>query len=284
LEKDNFLEHVKVVRSGATYATYKTALKRFDEFYTHARKDGFSAGIVEEFVFYLHKLNYKPASIHTSVAAVMEYFKYLLRHGHQEVASVYKPQLPRIPQKVIDAYSVEYLVRELSGVGADLNPREFLAIAILIFTGIRIGELRMLHKSDIEVSGSSLMLRVREGKGAKERLVPIPDRLRIILSQYLKKHPNKSEFLFAGARSGTPPCVESVSAWISKFSKLTGISLTAHTFRRSYATTMIKAGVSMIVVQKLLGHSDIKTLLHYVKVDAEDLTKNVQEVMDNGKA
>jgi integrase/recombinase XerD len=131
--------------------------------------------------------------------------------------------------------------------------------------GLRLSELVALRVGDID--GQRRVVHVRRGKGAKERLVPISERLLGLLRVWWQNH-RSPQWLFPGRRRGqslSPSMVQRifkrtrVAAQINK-------QASVHTLRHSYATHLLEAGVDVRVVQALLGHTNLATTAGYLHV------------------
>jgi len=136
--------------------------------------------------------------------------------------------------------------------------------------GLRLGE--GVHLQVADIGSDRLQLHIRNGKGAKDRYVPLPDRTLEMLRQYWTTHRNPVWIFPAPTRMGIP---------LSKATKAMGVSgvqrairaavlesgvqkqATGHTLRHSWATHMLEAGVNLRVIQMCLGHSSIKTTTIY---------------------
>lgn len=131
--------------------------------------------------------------------------------------------------------------------------------------GLRLAEATHLKVADID--GQRGQIRVRCGKGSKERRVPVSPRLLDELRAYWKIH-RPSNFLFPGKT----PDVPLSSATIQRACKMSaafaaiGKPVSPHTLRHSYATSMLEAGVDLLTISKLLGHSSFITTMIYLHV------------------
>ncbi len=145
------------------------------------------------------------------------------------------------------------------------NPKHRAVILTSYAAGLRLRETTNLRVADID--GAREQIRIRCGKGSKERIVPASPRLLDELRDYWKltRPPN---YLFPGRT----PDVPLSSATIQKAYKLAlakaGIkkAATPHTMRHSWATGMLEAGVDLLTISKLLGHSSFVTTMIYLHV------------------
>lgn len=145
------------------------------------------------------------------------------------------------------------------------NLKHKMVLLTCYAAGLRLAEATHLRVADID--GQRNQIRVRCGKGGKERRVPASPRLLSELREYWKIH-RPSNFLFPGKT----PDVPLSSATVQKACRLSAalakinIPATPHTMRHSYATGMLEAGVDLLTISKLLGHSSFVTTMIYLHV------------------
>lgn len=143
--------------------------------------------------------------------------------------------------------------------------RDLALIDILASTGMRVGELVRLNRSDINFTERECVV---FGKGDKERIVYFDARTKIHLQNYLNSRTDENQALFVSLK--TPYIRLEIGGVESRLKKL-GDALKIdkvhpHKFRRTMATTAIDKGMPIEQVQKLLGHEKIDTTLHYAMV------------------
>jgi len=116
-------------------------------------------------------------------------------------------------------------------------------------------------------------------KGKKDRFVKIPDSLIKELKQYHQLETSK--ILFPSSRGGklTTSAIQAIIKNLSKKSKIKK-NISPHTLRHSFATHLLEQGTDLRIIQKLLGHSDIKTTQIYLQI-SQALIKNIKSPLDN---
>lgn len=143
--------------------------------------------------------------------------------------------------------------------------RDLAMIDLLSSTGMRVGELVLLNREDIDfIERECIVL----GKGDKERIVYFDARTKLHLQEYLKSRTDTNPALFVGFRSPYERLeIGGVEVRIRKLGRNIGIKKChPHKFRRTMATVAIDKGMPIEQVQKLLGHEKIDTTLHYAMV------------------
>ena len=165
--------------------------------------------------------------------------------------------------KKIPAVLGDEEVRRLLGCIANLKHRTVLLVCY--GAGLRLSESTHLRIRDID--GQRMQIRITNGKGRKERLVPISPRLLHELREYWKHH-RPSNFLFPGKTPDTPLSSTTIQKACKQAVLQTRIlkQVTPHTLRHSYATGLLEAGVDLLTIGRLLGHRSFTTTLIYLHV------------------
>jgi site-specific recombinase XerD len=133
--------------------------------------------------------------------------------------------------------------------------------------GLRLSELCNLMPSDIDAE--RMQIRIRLGKGAKDRYVMLSEKVLLMLRAYwLRYKPEK--YLFEGQTRGVPISERAIQVAFTGAVKKSGINKrpTIHSLRHSFATHLLENGVSLLAIQKLLGHSNIKTTMVYTHLQS----------------
>lgn len=149
------------------------------------------------------------------------------------------------------------------------NNKHRLMISLAYGAGLRVSEIINLRVADIDVDGLSLI--VREGKGGKDRISILPDKLSSELRNMMAGKTG-DEYLFESERGGKLT-TRTAQAVFAKSLGLAGIkkSATFHSLRHSFATHLLENGVDVRYIQKLLGHASITTTQLYTKVTSPQL-------------
>ena len=156
------------------------------------------------------------------------------------------------------------------------HPRDLAIIDLLISTGIRVGELVNLNRSDINFDERECVVL---GKGDKERRVYFDARTKIHLLQYLDGRYDTNSALFVGLYSPwNRLSIAGVERFLSKLGAASHVQhVHPHKFRRTMATMAIEKGMPIEQLQKLLGHTQIDTTLHYAIVNEKNVKLSHQK-------
>lgn len=150
--------------------------------------------------------------------------------------------------------------------------RERMLLETAYGCGLRISELLGLQVTDIDAS--RMVVTVRHGKGAKDRQVPLSARLLTSLRAWWCTH-RKTPWLFPGKTPAghlSDGMVQRICQRVVARAQLRK-KATLHTLRHSYATHLLEAGVDVVTLQKLLGHSDLSTTARYLHLSRRQMAK-----------
>ena len=153
-------------------------------------------------------------------------------------------------------------VRKFLGAIRNLKHRTLLTVCYA--AGLRVSEVVNLKVSDID--GGRMVINVRQGKGRKDRVVPMSDDLVELLRDYWRAvHPVDWLFPSKWDKCSRPLTPRTVTRVCAKERKRQGVTkaVTPHTFRHSFATHLLESGVDLRAIQQLLGHSSIQTTATY---------------------
>lgn len=153
--------------------------------------------------------------------------------------------------------------------------RERVLLQTAYACGLRISELLSLQVTDID--SARMVVNVRQGKGAKDRQVPLSARLLGELRRWWCRHRTKP-WLFPGMTEGSrerPMNTTSVQRMVKQVVVRAKLRKPAsmHTLRHSYATHLLEAGVDVVTLQKLLGHNSLSTTARYLHLSRRQMAK-----------
>jgi integrase/recombinase XerC len=154
--------------------------------------------------------------------------------------------------------------------------RDAAILEVLYGCGLRVSECVGLDVADLELGGGAAHVRVRAGKGRKDRLVPLGDKARAALTAWLALRPRlepRADALFVNARGGRVSA-RSVRRFVDAHAQTAAVPKThPHALRHSYATHLLGSGADLRAIQELLGHASLKTTARYAHVDFQYLAR-----------
>lgn len=154
--------------------------------------------------------------------------------------------------------------------------RDHCVLIVLLNTGLRVSELVALEMTDISLSERKGELRVRVGKGTKQRVVPVNDTARKALKAWFEVRPDiKAQRVFITQRG--PATVRAIQSILEDLGKDTHIEkMTPHMARHSFAKNLVNSGITLEKVAMLLGHSSLNTTMVYTTPGMSDLDRAVR--------
>jgi integrase/recombinase XerD len=274
---DIFISHLSIERglSKNTIEAYRNDLLALDKFL----KDGSRILNAETIKTFLHESKNSISTSDRQLSCFKTFFRYLIDDGlitNDPTAGLHsRNKVMRLPKSL----SHEQVTTLLSQVPRN-NPsdvRNLLLLELLYGTGVRISEAIAIDLEDLDLENK--WIKVKYGKGAKQRLVPIGKELAATLDKYLiqarpellKNKARQSALLVS--RRGTR--ITRQAAWLiiksaGQMANLP-IELTPHSLRHTFATHLLAGGADIRVVQELLGHSVVTTTQIYTKVNIDQI-------------
>lgn len=204
--------------------------------------------------------NHKPGSVKMGYYALKFLFTQVL---HKSWAKEYLPT-PKTVKSLPLVLSQEEVLEIIACIP---NFKHRVVVMFIYSTGSRVSECVNIKLTDID--NKRMQVNIREGKGLKQRIVPLSPILLTTLRRYYKAY-KPSYYLFEGAGGkGTHLGVSAVREICQKAryrSPHISKRFTPHTFRHSFATHLLEQGTNLLVIQRLMGHSCLSNTLKYLHV------------------
>lgn len=197
-------------------------------------------------------------------SAIKCFFKYAIKQPNKFKYIEYCKRSRKLPI-VLSEQEVQAIFDACS------NLKHKSILSLLYSCGLRVGEVVALKISDID--SKRMIVNIRDAKGGKDRIVPLHPDLLHLLRAYFKQF-NPIDYLFNGQ---TKPqyTVKSIEQLVHTYAQKAGIKkrVYPHLFRHSSFTNMLEGGVDMSVIQKVAGHSSIKTTQLYSHISSALINK-----------
>jgi integrase/recombinase XerD len=154
------------------------------------------------------------------------------------------------------------------------STRDLAIVGLMLLQGLRSAEVLALNQDDVLLPEAQLRVR---GKGNKLRFLPLAPETIQLLDHYLRlerPHPCTAALfvLLKGPARGARMTPAGLRSWFRYHRRTTGIQLAnPHRFRHTFASDMVRAGMSLPALMQLMGHAAIQTTLHYVQVTPQDV-------------
>jgi len=205
------------------------------------------------------------------IAALSLYYKEVL-NSTMNFYSVYPRNRPKSLPIILSKQEVKSILDNTT------NLKHKVMLTLIYALGLRSGELINLKLIDIHKDRKQL--HIKNTKGDKDRVLPIPISLKSIMNAYYKIYKPKV-FLFNGQKALQyhPQSLRKVFQASCKKARITK-KVTLHSLRHAYATHLMEQGVSIRVIQELLGHNSIKTTMVYTHV-TQPFLQNIPSPLDS---
>ena len=266
-------DHFILINSPAqTRRTYLNSLKKYLEFCnSHQYNDVYSNDVIREFLIdrMSKKMDWKTVNIDHS--AIKKYVA-VVSGKPWDVDMLPRP---KSEQSLPDILSINEVSQIIDNAGLLKYKVLFL---FMYATGLRLGEVSNVRIKDVD--SERLQIKVVKGKGKKDRFVDVPIELIEILREYYRMYKPK-DYLFYGASPQEMMKNRSVQYAVKSAAKKAGILkvVTPHTLRHCYATHHMENGTSVVYIQKMLGHTALKTTAIYLHLCVNQMTKQIKHPM-----
>jgi integrase/recombinase XerC len=186
----------------------------------------------------------------------------------------------------LTAAEVHGLLRAAGASSHGLARRNYALVQLMLQTGLRIGEVAALRRGDVTLRDRAGVIRVRHGKGLKEREVPLNATARRALRQLLEHDPSPrpEDPVFRSARNAPLPIrsVQNTIAALVRRARLTRPGISAHSLRHTFALAWLHQHPGQLVeLAQLLGHESLDTTAIYTHASAEDLARRLERTAFN---
>ncbi len=230
------------------------------------------------------------------LSGVRSFYRYLVLDGYLDVDPTELLESPHLPQHLPEYLSTEEVDALENSIDLTSNEghRNRAIIEVFFSCGLRVSELTNLKLSDLFLPQGFIRV---NGKGGKQRLVPISERAIHELELWfddrrqMKIKPGEEDYVFLNRR-GHHLTRTMILIMVKRQAEAAGIkkTISPHTLRHSFATALLKGGADLRIIQELLGHADLGTTEIYTHMDDESLRqeillhhpRNIKRETDNG--
>jgi site-specific recombinase XerD len=257
--------------SPQTSRTYVHAVHNFVRFH---KRPADQMGVPEARAYVLHLIEDRKlsrASVNQAVCALRFFYRKVLNLPFELNDVPYMKRSRTLPSVLSEKEIVALLT-------AESNLKHRVILMTLYSGGLRLKEAIQLRPADIDSEG--MRIRIRAGKGAKERYVMLSVTLLDVLRGYFKQY-RPTKWLFFGEDKEQPIHPRTIQRAVKKAATAAGIRkrVSAHVLRHSFATHLLDHGTNLPYIQELLGHTSIKTTMVYLHVSQRSL-KAVKSPLD----
>ena len=238
---------------------------------------------LEHFAAFISDLGIGPRSLARILSGVRQFYRFLVVDGYLEIDPTELLESPKQPDHLPEVLSTAEV--DLLEQAIDLTKweghRNRAIIEVLFSCGLRVSELTNLKLSNLYVDEQYIRVM---GKGSKERLVPISPRALDELNYWfadrneMKIKPGEEDYVFLNRR-GHHLTRTMILIMIKRYALEAGIkkTISPHTLRHSFATSLLEGGADLRAIQAMLGHESIGTTEIYTHIDTTTLRQEILE-------
>ena len=296
----HYLRYLKLERgySPNTVEAYKHDLEWLLGYLSQEGVDPLSVKLedLEHFAAMLSDHGISAKSQARILSGVRSFYRYLVLDGYLDVDPTELLESPHLPQHLPEYLSTEEVDALENSIDLTSNEghRNRAIIEVFFSCGLRVSELTNLKLSDLFLTQGFIRV---NGKGGKQRLVPISERAIHELELWfddrrqMKIKPGEEDYVFLNRR-GHHLTRTMILIMVKRQAEAAGIkkTISPHTLRHSFATALLKGGADLRIIQELLGHADLGTTEIYTHMDDESLRqeillhhpRNIKRETDNG--
>ncbi len=281
-----YYQYLKLEKGSNTIDAYMRDLDKFLRFLKDEGKDFLSIELedVHHFSALMMDVGIHPVSLSRILSGVRSFYHFLVLSDVLEVNPTELLEFPKKPQHLPDVLSVEEIdaIEDAIDLSLPEGHRNKAIIETLFSCGLRVSELINLKLSNLFLDEQFIKV---EGKGSKQRLVPISEKAIHELELYFKGRNTLSipleyqDYVFVSHRRKKPLTRVMVFLMIKELVAKAGIQKTVspHTFRHSFATSLLEGGANLRAIQAMLGHESIATTQIYTHIDTSHLREEILE-------
>jgi len=259
--------NIEMSARGFRQKTKKSYMNIFINFLRYNKKSFIESG-EEDVKKYLAYLNNK-GQTNVTLNVVISALKFAFGVFGEKI-NLKRPKKEKTLPSVLSVEEIRKIINPCS------NVKHKLILKTIYGCGLRISELQNLKITDIDFDRN--IISIKNSKGAKDRIVKIPESLFSDLKSYISLH--DGIYLFEGRKGKIN--LKTIQKIFENALKKSGIKKKAscHTLRHSFATHLLENGVDVRIIQKLLGHSKLETTQIYTHVSQASI-KNIKSPLDN---
>lgn len=237
--------------------------------------------VARQYLAWMGEQGYKASTVRRRIAALSSLCKYLWSMGKLPANPCVGLALPKKRRRLPAVLSVEE-ARRLLAVSEDHRDvamafRNRAIVGVLLYCGLRRAELLNLKVNDVDLKAG--WLKVRSGKGMKDRLIPLLPEVSCMVGDWLELRPEVTHGALFVGRQGKPLALNSLVRLFDGVRQRAGLDregVTLHTLRHTFASLLLQEGCDLVSIQRMLGHSDLATTSIYLHVSASHLRAAVR--------
>lgn len=259
-----------------TLEFYNKKLRAFTRFCLENHVENISeihADLIRHFLIRLSENHHRPAGVHCYYRSIKTFLRWYEQEAEPENwrNPINKVKPPIIPLEPFDPVSMETIKSLLATCrqGKITDARDKASLMLLLDTGVRLAEFLSINLEDLNpIAGT---IRIRSGKGRKPRTVYLGEKSRLALRRYLKKRADHHPALWV-SKSGDRLSETGLRMMLRRRAAQAEVPAPSpHDFRRAFAIERWRAGVDILTISRLMGHTSLQVMNRYLKQIGADL-------------
>jgi site-specific recombinase XerD len=241
---------------------------------TYADPESWTPQLFREFIIYLQGSGLSAFTVRTKVNSLLAFARWLHLEGYTATNVGARVKRPKVPQSIKPPFTDAELKALLDAAKTSL--RDTALLMLLVDCGLRASEVA--HIQLVHVYAKQGLLHVKEGKGSKDRLVPMSPKCIRALTRYTIRERHKglhadSPFLFL-SKTDSQFTASGLLQLVRKLGKKAGVGdVHPHRFRHTFAISYLRNGGDVFTLHRVMGHSDLATTRVYLHLQTEDLLR-----------
>lgn len=233
------------------------------------------------------KTGVKNSTIKTQWTKLNVFLKWLKENKHikeNPLKGVKRPRVNYDDYRRLEDSDIRkiYTAIVLHSVNPFMQRRDTMITSILLFCGLRRGELLGLQVKDIDVIKREITIRGETSKSKRKRILRIHPTLLLHIRDYLSERNIRrfrTEYLIASNNGDSGLSKDGLMHWVKRLIKISGVQFHLHMFRHTFACKLAETGVNLFRVQKLMGHTDIRMTAKYARsMRTEDMEEDIGKI------
>ena len=224
--------------------------------------------LIRSYLVHLCEQKWVPASQHAAARAIRAFLSFCVADEWLDASPMRRVRMPKVVENILPAFELDDITRLVASVDTQ---RDRAILLCLLDSGCRAGEFLAWDVGDVNITSGTV--RVRKTKNGKERTVFVGSRARReLLKLYRDQSMAPESPVWRNHNDGRRLGISGLQIMLRKTGEKAGVHpCNPHRFRRTFALSALRNGMNVIVLQKIMGHSDLTTLRRYRAVVDSDL-------------
>lgn len=265
----NMQQHLQLkAYSTSTIKTYTNEMAQLLYTLKSTPADTLSIQRLKDYLQYCYTtLQLSENTLHSRMNALKFYYEQVLNKER----FFWEVPRPKKPYQLPNFFNQDEIVAILKGT---VNIKHKAMLMLAYSSGLRVSEVVAIKTYNID--SKRMCIKIEQAKGKKDRMVALSPVLLVMLREYCKVYkPKKEGYLFEGQNEGLPYGTRSLQEVLTAAKQRAGILKpgSIHALRHSFATHLVDRGTDVTIIQKIMGHNDLKTTMRYLHTSNKDLLK-----------